>query len=99
MRAFGMPVRSIVGSVVKESVLIGIVATLLGVGAGALFLGWMLRSLATTTLPDIGVDAYLSPTTLVIAAAIGIVAVAAAPLFLLQRIRRMDIPDTLRVME
>ena len=30
---------------------------------------------------------------------VGIVAVAAAPLFLVRRIRRMDIPDTLRVME
>ena len=71
----------------------------MGVGAGVLFLDWMLDSLARTTVPDIGIARHLAPTTLAIAAAVGVVAVAAAPLFLTRRIRRMDIPDTLRVME
>lgn len=99
MRAFGLPVRSIMGVVVKESVLIGIAATVIGIGAGLVFLQWMLGSLATTTLPDLGIQRYLSPTTLLLAVAVGIVAVATAPLFLTRRIRHMDIPDTLRVME
>lgn len=99
MRAFGLPVRTIVGVVVKESVLIGVAATAIGLAAGSVFLGWMLRSLASTTLPDLQIDSYISPATVAIAAVIGIVAVAAAPLLLVQRIRRMSIPDTLRVME
>jgi putative ABC transport system permease protein len=99
MRAFGIPVRTIVSVVVRESVLVGIIATAIGIGTGVLFLDWLLESLASTTLPDLGIDRYLSPTSLVVAAVIGIVAVAAAPLFLIRRIRRMNIPDTLRVVE
>jgi len=99
MRAFGVPVRSIMGVVVKEGVLVGALATLIGLGAGFLFLQVMLRSLATTTLPDLAIDSYISPATVLIAIAVGIVAVSIAPLFLTRRISRMDIPDTLRVME
>ena len=99
MRAFGLPVRSVLGIVVRESVIVGLLATAIGVVAGGAFLGWMLQSLATTTLPDLQIDRYVSPTTLIVAAIVGIIAVAAAPLFLIGRLRRMNIPDTLRVME
>ena len=60
---------------------------------------WMLNSMASATLPDLGIATYLSPTTLVIAGAVGIVAVAVVPLLLTRRVARMDIPDTLRMME
>ncbi len=99
MRAFGLPVRAVIGVVVKESVIIGIVATGIGIGGGFIFLRWMLASLASTTLPDVGIDAYISPTTIGIAAIVGIVAVAVAPLFLARRLQHMNLPDTLRVME
>ena len=99
MRAFGVPVRSIMGVVVKEGVLVGVLATLIGLAAGFLFLQVMLRSLATTTLPDLAIDSYISPTTIILAVIVGIVAVSIAPLFLTRRISSMDIPDTLRVME
>ena len=99
MQAFGLPVRTVVGVVVKESVLTGLLATLIGIGSGVIFLNWMLTSLATTTLPDVGIDLYLSPSTIAIAAIVGVVAVAAAPLFLVGRLRHMDLPGTLRVME
>ncbi len=99
MRAFGLPVRSVMGVVVKESIVVGLLATAIGVAAGLAFLSWMLQSLATTTVPELGIDAYLSPSTIIIAIAVGLVAVAAAPLFLVRRVRKMNIPDTLRVME
>ncbi len=99
MRAFGLPVRTIIGVVVRESLLVGALATAIGIVGGLGFLIWMLRSLAATTLPDIGITARLSPTTLLVAVGVGIVSVAVAPLFLIGRIRRMSIPDTLRVME
>ena len=76
MRAFGVPVRSIMGVVVKEGVLVGALATLIGLAAGFLFLQVMLRSLATTTLPDLAIDSYISPTTIIIAVIVGIVAVS-----------------------
>ena len=99
MRAFGLPVRTVIGVVVKESVIIGIVATGIGIGGGVIFLRWMLASLASTTLPDVGIDTYISPATIGAAAIVGIVAVAAAPLFLARRLHHMNLPDTLRVME
>ena len=99
MRAFGVPLRAIVGTVVKESVVTGITATAIGLAGGVIFIGWMLRSLATTTLPDVGMERYVSPTTILIAAAVGIAVMALAPVFLARRIATMDVPDTLRIME
>ena len=99
MRAFGLPVRSVMGVVIKESVFVGVAATVLGLAAGSLVLQWMLTSIGERTLPDFGISLYLAPRTFVIALVVGVVAVAVAPLFLVRRVRRMDIPDTLRVME
>jgi putative ABC transport system permease protein len=89
----------VLGVVIKESAVIGIIATVIGLVGGVAFLQWMLTSLATTTLPDVGIDVYLSPTTIVVAAAVGIASVAATPLFLVRRLRRMNLPGTLRVVE
>jgi len=99
MRAYGLPVRTVLGVVVKESAIIGIMATVIGLVGGVAFLQWMLTSLATTTLPDVGIDVYLSPTTILIASIVGIASVAATPLFLVRRLQRMDLPGTLRVVE
>jgi len=99
MRAFGLPIRTVLGVVVKESALVGIIATVIGLVGGVAFLQWMLTSLATTTLPDVGIDVYLSPTTILIAAIVGVASVAATPLFLVRRLRRMNLPATLRVVE
>jgi putative ABC transport system permease protein len=99
MRAFGLPVRSILGIITKESVVVGVLATLVGVAVGTVMLGWMLDSLANRTLPDFGIERYVAPSTLAWAAGIGIVAVSVAPLLLVRRIRNMDLPSTLRVME
>jgi putative ABC transport system permease protein len=99
MRAFGLPVRSVLAVVIKESAIVGIIATIIGLVGGVVFLQWMLTSLATTTLPDVGIDVYLSPTTILIAAFVGIASVAATPLLLVRRLQRMNLPGTLRVVE
>jgi len=99
MRAFGLPTRTVLGVVIKESVIVGAIATVIGLVGGVVFLRWMLASLATTTLPDVGVDVYLSPTTILIAAIVGIASVAVTPLLLARRLRRMNLPGTLRVVE
>jgi putative ABC transport system permease protein len=99
MRAFGLPVRSILAMITKEGVVVGALATLVGVAVGTVMLEWMLSSLARRTLPDFGIERYIAPSTLAWAAGIGIVAVSVAPLFLARRIRTMDLPSTLRVME
>ena len=99
MRAFGLPTRTVLGIVIKESVIVGAIATIVGLIGGVVFLRWMLNSLATTTLPDVGIDVYLSPTTILIAAVVGIASVAITPLLLARRLRRMNLPGTLRVVE
>ena len=91
--------RTVLGVVVKESAIIGVIATVIGLVGGLAFLQWMLTSLATTTLPDVGIEVYLSPTTILIAAIVGIASVAATPLFLVRRLQRMNLPGTLRVVE
>jgi putative ABC transport system permease protein len=50
-------------------------------------------------MPEIGVTAALSAGTVAAAVLLGVAAAAAAPLFTLRRLRRTDIPATLRVME
>jgi putative ABC transport system permease protein len=99
MLAFGLRVRSVLGVAVTESVIIGIIGTVLGVVFGRLLLEWLIRVLIPDTFPDIGIDVYLAGSTIATAIAFGVVAVAVAPLFTLRRLRSMDIPSTLRVVE
>ena len=51
------------------------------------------------TLPDLGIEPYLSGRTVIAALVLGVVAVAIAPFLTQRRLRHMDIPSTLRVME
>lgn len=71
----------------------------MGVLGGRLLLEWLLRVLLPSTFPDIGMVVALSASTLLAAFLFGVVAVAVAPVLTLRRLRRMDIPSTLRVME
>jgi putative ABC transport system permease protein len=50
-------------------------------------------------LPEVQIQPHLAAGTWLLAGVLGIGAVGAAPVLLLRRIRRMDIPSTLRVME
>ena len=84
--------RRVVGVVTRESVLVGVAATVLGLIAGRIFLSWMLSSLVSRTVPDIGIEPHVSPATLLAALAVGVLAVALASLLLVNRIRRMNIP-------
>jgi putative ABC transport system permease protein len=99
MMAFGVRVRRVIGVVMTESCLIGVAATIIGSLIDIAVLRWMLDSLANRTLPDIAIDLFVSPATIALAALVGVVAVSIAPLLLARRLSRMDLPDTLRVME
>ena len=99
MFAFGLPAGRVLLVSVVESVIIGVLGTAVGVVTGRLLLQWLLRVLLPSTFPDIGMVIELSGSTLATALLFGVVAVAAAPVLTLRRLRRMDIPSTLRVME
>jgi len=99
MFAFGLPTGRVLTMAVVESALIGMLGTLLGIAGGLVLLDWLVHSLFASTAPDLGIAVTLAARTVLIAAALGIVAVAVAPLLGARRIRRMDIPSTLRVVE
>lgn len=82
-----------------EGVLIGLLGTAFGLGAGMLVVRWLVVSTLATTMPDLGLDVVLTGGTVLAAAALGVLAVAIAPLLTIRRLRRMDIPGTLRVVE
>lgn len=99
MFAYGVPVRKALRMAVVENLVIGLVATAIGFGGGLWMVWWVVNVTAKETMPDIGLLMELSPVTLVTVIGLGILAVAIAPLFTVRRMRRMDLPGTLRVME
>jgi putative ABC transport system permease protein len=99
MLAFGLPVRSIVGSAAVEQALIGLLGTLLGVAIGWGVISWMTGSLLPEVLPEVGVEAFVSVASIASAVAIGVGAMALAPLLTARRLLRLDVPSALRVVE
>jgi putative ABC transport system permease protein len=99
MFAFGVPVRSVVWINVIESAIVGAVATLIGFVAGWYITDWVMTNQLREVLPDLEAVADLSASSLLIAGAAGILAVAVAPLLTVRRLRRLDLPSSLRVVE
>ena len=50
-------------------------------------------------LPDFALEVIMEPTTLTAIGVLGVVAVAIAPLLTVQRMRRMNLPGSLRLVE
>jgi putative ABC transport system permease protein len=84
---------------IMESLVIGIIATLLGILGGYALLRYVMDFTASDVSPDILILPVLSPSTVGVAMGLGVLAVAAAPLLNFRRLRRMNIPSALRVME
>jgi putative ABC transport system permease protein len=99
MLAFGVPAGEAVGLAVAESLIVGVLGTLAGVAGGLLVVGWVANETLPETLPDLGLVTTISAPSLLVAAGVGLLAVAVAPLLGARRISRMDVPSTLRVME
>lgn len=99
MFAFGLPVRTVLRTIVVESALIAMLGTAVGIAMGIGATTWLLRMFTTDTLPEVGIETVLTPGSLVTVVALGVGVVAAAPLLAIPRLRRTDIPATLRVLE
>ena len=99
MFAYGLPVRTVVRLAVVESLIIGLLATAVGILLGIVILGWVINVSLEEVLPELGVVSSLSLGTIVLAAIAGAGAMALAPLLTIRRLRRMDVPSTLRVVE
>jgi putative ABC transport system permease protein len=97
--AFGLPLWRVVRMDLVEGVLLGALGTVVGILGGRAVLGWVTTSLMGSTMPELGLGVAISAATMTTAVLLGVIAVAAAPLLTVRRLRRMDIPGTLRVVE
>lgn len=99
MFAYGVRVRTAMRMAMTENLVIGVAATIAGLLAGIGMLTWMTGRLLASTLPEFGLRVILEPTTIGAVVVLGIVAVTVAPVFTVRRLRRMDLPGTLRLVE
>jgi putative ABC transport system permease protein len=98
MFAFGVRLRSVLREITAEGLIVGLVGTVIGVGLGMLAVRWLTTGTAQE-MPDLQLVLTVAPVTIVTAFVMGVVAVALAPLLTARKLRRTDIPSTLRVME
>ncbi len=99
MAAFGLPLRAILGMTVTEAAIIGTLGTLTGLAGGYALLSWLVASTVPSVMPEIGVTTTLTGGSILAALLLGLATVSLAPLFTVRRLRRMDIPSTLRIIE
>ncbi len=99
MFAFGVPIRRVVESGVAESLMLGVIGVALGIGLGAAVLGWLLDTVFPAAVPDISVTQWVAPLAYLTTVGIGLLAAATAPLLNARRLRKMDLPTTLRYVE
>ena len=99
MIAFGLPLRTVLAMTTAEAAVIGVLGTLAGIAGGFGLLAWLVSTTIPGVMPELGVTATLTGGSILAALLLGIAAVSIAPLFTLRRMRRMDIPSTLRLVE
>jgi putative ABC transport system permease protein len=99
MFAFGLPVRAAIRLAVAEGLIVGLFGTALGIGAGALVVGWVINSLMSETFPELAATVSFDSEVLIAAAVVGVGAMLIAPVLSTRRLRRLDIPSALRVVE
>ena len=99
MLAYGLPPRTVLGMAMAESAVLGVIATILGMIGGYVMLQWVANVLMPNAFPDLGIQVVFNPASLVTVIALSVIAVAVAPVFTIFRLRKTDIPSTLRVME
>ncbi len=97
--AFGLPVRRVMRLEIVEGLLYGLLGTAVGLGLGTWINHWLVTSLLKSTMPDISMEVIITAETVLTAVALGVIAVGVAPLLTLRRMRRMNVPGTLRVVE
>ncbi len=97
--AIGMSRRRVIVLEVAEGLMYGLLGTAAGLAVGSLVVRWIVTSVVSSTMPEMGMEAVMSGTTVLTAVVMGVVAVAVAPLLTVRRLRRMDVPGTLRVVE
>jgi putative ABC transport system permease protein len=99
MLAFGLPVRTVLGMTMVEAALIGVLGTVAGIVGGYGLLSWLAATTIPNVIPEIGITVTLTAGSILAALLLGLGTVSVAPLFMVRRLRRMDVPATLRLVE
>ncbi len=71
----------------------------LGLALGVAVLDWILNSVFPAAVPDLAVLQSIATPSYLLTVGIGLIAAAAAPWLNVRRLRKMDIPSTLRYVE
>lgn len=99
MVAFGLPIRSLIGVASAESLLSGLLGTLVAILPGYALLAWIVNGYLERTYPDLGVLISISAASTLVIVLVGVVAAGLAPLLTLRGLRRMNIAARLRTVE
>jgi len=99
MLAFGVPLRRVLRIEVIESVLLGLAGTVVGLAVGIAIIAWFVGVKVPEMMPELGIPIAVAPGTIGAALVVGVVVVGLAPLLMSRRLRRMDLPGTLRLVE
>jgi putative ABC transport system permease protein len=99
MFAFGLPVGTVLRTIVIEIAITAFIGTIVGLGGGLLALRWLLNMFTTETFPELGIVTTLSAGSVVAVIVLGVVVASVAPVLAVRRLIRTDIPSPLRVLE
>ena len=99
MFAFGVPVRRVLGVLMMEGLVLGLIAAAFSVVLGYGLLLWILWVVFPMSAPDLGVAVAVDLPAMAATLLAAVVVIALAPVLTLRKLRRMDVPATLRVLE
>lgn len=99
MFAFGVRPRTVLRLLSLENLLLGVVGAALGLAAGVPLLHGFMAVRMEDMLEELGLVVTLAPTTTLTVIALTAGVVALTPLVHARRLRHLDVPSTLRVME
>ena len=99
MFAYGIPVRRVIGILAMEGLVLGVLASILGIVLGYALLLWMLLVLVPASYPDMGIILTINIPAMAGFLGASIAVVALAPSLTARKLQKMNIPSTLRVLE
>jgi putative ABC transport system permease protein len=99
MGAFGTPIRTSIRILMIESLIMGVLGTILGFFAFAPIVIDIVQMRVTEAMNEVHIASFLYPESLFLIVGIGIVLVTLIPLFSIRKLTRMDLPSALRVVE
>ncbi len=99
MFAFGVRVRTVLRILVTEGLFLGALSAALGAVGGYAMTLWVLLVLVPRSAPDLWVPLSAEVPTLAFTMLTAVAVIALAPLLAVRKLRRMNIPSTLRVQE